>query len=191
LSIPIASDDIINHTCSVDVRNQAQGSARSILIVDDDALILGIGCRAIRQIGFEVYSAGNMLGALNYLTSNKSIGLVISDVQMPQGSGLDLYDRMKMDKRWSAIPFALMTGGSLSNLPGGVFVLPKPFRPLQNCCVVIAHLGGQCPAPSPQGAMILGRVHSSLGLETADGNGRQASCCRLASCDTFLRAAIA
>ncbi len=168
----------------MDAQYDPQTSKKSVLIVDDDPSILGIACRAVRKMGFEVCSAGTMLEALNCLTSDERIGLVISDVQMPKGSGLDLFNAMKCDNRWCSIPFALMTGGPLVDLPAGVFVLPKPFRALQICCIVIANLGGPCPAPHRQGDVPV-RPHTRLVLDSQSIGGEQFPC-RPQSCEVFL-----
>ena len=117
----------------------------SVLLVDDDPHILKVGCKAIRQIGFEAREASSLSEAVEVLTSHRRISLVISDVQMPGGSGVELLSKMEGDSDWSSIPIALMTGGPLSDLPAGVLVLVKPFRPLQLQCVVVANLGGKCP----------------------------------------------
>jgi len=118
---------------------------RSVLLVDDDHFIRNIGSLAVRQIGFDVYEASNVSEAVDVLTSHGRISLVISDVQMPGGSGVELLMRMKQDKSWRSIPIALMTGGPLENLPEGVLVLAKPFQHSQIQCLVVANLGGRCP----------------------------------------------
>ena len=125
-------------------RVQLNAGKRSVLVVDDDHFIREIGCLAVRLIGFEAREASSLTEAVNVLTSGR-ISLVISDVQMPGGSGVELLNRMKQDETWSSIPFALMTGGPLENLPVGVLVLRKPFVTLQVQCVVVASLGGMCP----------------------------------------------
>jgi CheY-like chemotaxis protein len=126
-------------------RVQLGAGKHSVLLVDDDHFIREIGCLAVRQIGVEAFEASSLTEAVNVLTSHGRISLVISDVQMPGGSGVELLNRMKQDETWSSIPFALMTGGPLSDLPVGVLVLRKPFVTLQVQCVVVANLGGMCP----------------------------------------------
>lgn len=147
----------------------AESSKKSVLIVDDDPHILKIGCRTIRRMGFDALEASNLTEAVSILTSHVRINLVISDVQMPGGSGVELLDRMKQHDSWHSIPVALMTGGSLSNLPEGVLVLVKPFGNQQFRCVLIANLGGTCP----KGAL---------------GSLDQLGACSPTHCDIFLSA---
>ena len=116
----------------------AEATKKSVLIVDDDPHILKMGCRTIRKMGFDAFEASNLTEAVNVLTSHVRIGLVISDVQMPGGSGVELLNRMKQDEHWPSIPVVLMTGGPLCNLPDGVIVLAKPFGSLQFRCVLAA-----------------------------------------------------
>ena len=123
----------------------ANAGKRSVLLVDDDQFIRNIGSLAVRQIGFDVCEASSLSEAVNILKAHGRISLVISDVQMPGGSGVELLTRMKQDKSWCSIPIALMTGGPIENLPAGVIVLAKPFQRSQIQCVVVANLGGMCP----------------------------------------------
>ena len=70
-------------------RVQLNAGKRSVLVVDDDHFIREIGCLAVRLIGFEAREASSLTEAVNVLTSGR-ISLVISDVQMPGGSGVEL-----------------------------------------------------------------------------------------------------
>ena len=140
------------------------------MIVDDDPHILKMVRRTICKMGFDALEAGSVTEAVDVLTNHGRISLVISDIQMPGGSGVDLFNRMKSDRNWASIPIVLMTGCPLPNLPAEVLILAKPFGNLQFRCVLVAHLGGACPKATQDG------VHNQLGA------------CRPASCNIFLGA---
>jgi DNA-binding NtrC family response regulator len=104
----------------VDNRGLAGEGKGSVLLVDDDPHILRVGLIAVRRIGFDALEASSLTEAVDVLTNHGRIGLVISDIQMPGGSGVDLFNRMKSVRNWASIPVAFMTGYTLSDLPAGV-----------------------------------------------------------------------
>lgn len=118
---------------------------KSVLVVDDDAVVLSFTARAIGRLGLEVIRVASALEAMQALEANTQICLVVSDVQMPQMSGVELHNAMCKDLRWRSIPRILMTGGEVDNLPPDVLVLRKPFSVSQIRCMVVALLGGTCP----------------------------------------------
>lgn len=64
-----------------------------------------------REIGFEKFQeAGDGAKAWEIINSSQPpIGLVISDWNMPNATGLDLLKRMRSDQRFSKTPFILVT----------------------------------------------------------------------------------
>jgi DNA-binding response OmpR family regulator len=65
-----------------------------ILIVDDDAIILETVVRNLRADGYDVFSASDGVKALDMLET-KQFDLVISDIMMPNLSGLGLLNILK------------------------------------------------------------------------------------------------
>lgn len=74
------------------------------LIVDDDSDLLDIFSFYLEEVGYEVQKASGGEEAWRLIQENQ-FHLVISDQQMPLGSGLELLDRMKRAK--PELPFAL------------------------------------------------------------------------------------
>ena len=105
----------------------------TILIVDDEAHILRITSMWLRRHGYEIFEATNGAEALELL-EHQSIDLVITDMNMPVLSGLDLVRTVRTE-RGSDVPFVLLTArcdqeqlaGELSQY--GVRIYPKPFVP--------------------------------------------------------------
>jgi two-component system, chemotaxis family, chemotaxis protein CheY len=82
-----------------------------VLIVDDSAAIRKILQRVLRKtrmvIG-EIHEAGNGQEALESLKT-RSVGLVLSDINMPKMDGLQLLAAMKDSPEWRLIPVVMIT----------------------------------------------------------------------------------
>jgi len=66
-----------------------------ILLVDDEQDILSMLEVVLRAKKYIVHSSMSISEALNILEQNKDISLVISDIQMPGGTGLDLLKKIR------------------------------------------------------------------------------------------------
>jgi len=83
----------------------------NVLVVDDSAAIRKILQRVLRQTGMiigEIYEAGDGLEALEVLKT-KSVGLVLSDINMPKMDGLQLLAAIKNAPAWREIPVVIVT----------------------------------------------------------------------------------
>jgi DNA-binding NtrC family response regulator len=79
---------------------------KSILIVDDDHSMAKSLTDILRVKGYEAFIAYSGAEALNIVSEN-NIGLIITDVRMPDMNGVDLFRIVK--KNHSDIPTILMT----------------------------------------------------------------------------------
>ena len=101
-----------------------------VWIVDDDQSIRWVLERALEKEGFAV-RAFSSAGAVYDAMETASPGVVISDIRMPGGSGLELLERLR--QRTPTLPVIIMTAYSdldsaVSAFQGGAFdYLPKPF----------------------------------------------------------------
>jgi two-component system chemotaxis response regulator CheY len=82
-----------------------------VLIVDDSAAIRKILQRVLRQtevpIG-TVYEAGDGVEALETLR-RQTIGLVLSDINMPNMDGLEFLTKMRAEEVWKSIPVLMVS----------------------------------------------------------------------------------
>jgi two-component system, chemotaxis family, chemotaxis protein CheY len=64
-----------------------------------------------REIGFtDISDAGNVADAWQSISSAAPLyGLVISDWNMPNATGLDLLKRVRADSRFTKLPFVMVT----------------------------------------------------------------------------------
>jgi signal transduction histidine kinase/ActR/RegA family two-component response regulator len=89
------------------------GSSRTVLLIDDEEVVLDVGVRMLQHFGYTVLSAGNGHEALQMYTENKEkIDLVILDMVMPDMGGRVVYDRLKQFN--SEVKVLLSSGYSLS-----------------------------------------------------------------------------
>ncbi len=94
----------------------------NILVVDDEEGILDVTEGYFQRLGYEVYTAGNGIEALEILNS-VTIGCVFTDINMPKMDGLKLAAELK--KKDNTLPVVIMTGypsldNSIQTLKNGV-----------------------------------------------------------------------
>jgi two-component system chemotaxis response regulator CheY len=82
-----------------------------VLIVDDSAAIRKILQRVLRQTEIPigtVYEAGDGVEALETLR-RQTIGLVLSDINMPNMDGLEFLTKMRAEPVWNGIPVLMVS----------------------------------------------------------------------------------
>ncbi|HET6788961.1 MAG TPA: response regulator, partial [Aquabacterium sp.] len=103
---------------------------KPIWIVDDDQSIRFVLEKALAREDLPVRSFTNPRDVLAALDDDEP-QVLVSDIRMPGGSGLDLLTKVK--ERWPGLPVIIMTAYSdldsaVSSFQGGAFeYLPKPF----------------------------------------------------------------
>lgn len=108
-----------------------------VLIVDDMMTMRKIVAKACKEIGFsDLVEAADGQKAWEALQSTSpDIGLVISDWNMPNCTGIDLLRRVRADGRFKNLPFILLTAESEGHqvaeaVKAGVDnYIVKPFTP--------------------------------------------------------------
>ncbi len=104
-------------------------SPRPILLVEDDPLVRGMLEYMLAELGYGVRSVAGRADALAFLAQS-DCALVITDQQLPDGTGLDLLDAVQ--HLHPAPPVILLSGSLDLDLPGrslaqgAVEFLPKP-----------------------------------------------------------------
>jgi two-component system chemotaxis response regulator CheY len=106
-----------------------------VLIVDDSAAIRKILQRVLRQIEFpirHVFEAGDGAQALEVLRTH-TVGLILSDINMPNMDGLQLLNAVKGNPAWRQVPIIMITteGGQAKVMEaverGAAGYVRKPF----------------------------------------------------------------
>lgn len=108
-----------------------------ILIVDDMSTMRKLIAKCVKDLGFTSFEeAGDGLLAWTALeTANPPIGLIISDWNMPNCSGLDLLKKIRASDKYKNLPFLMVTAEAeqhqvVEAIKAGVSnYIVKPFTP--------------------------------------------------------------
>lgn len=107
--------------------------AAAVLVVDDEPAIGVIMTRVLR--GYDVTSVTSAKAALDLIDSGAAFHVILSDLMMPEMSGMDLYQELlARDTRW-AERMVFITGGAFTPAAGEFLErvpnerLDKPFEP--------------------------------------------------------------
>lgn len=129
LWFPVAEKSPVATTVNeVSVRTAAISRKLTILVVDDDLLVLTNMAAMLEDLGHTVHEASSAREALSVLGRESAIELVLTDQAMPQMTGAELIGEIK--SRWPKLPVILATG--FAELPPGIdplqqITLAKPF----------------------------------------------------------------
>lgn len=111
----------------------------NVLIVDDSAAIRKILQRVLNQANVpisQVFEAGDGCEALNVLRAQR-VGLILSDINMPNMDGLQFLSSVRAEEEWKNIPVVMITTeGSHARVMEAVQLgasgyVRKPFTPDQ------------------------------------------------------------
>lgn len=83
---------------------------QQILLVDDEEDALVELAESLENEGFECYTATSVTFALQELTLHPDIALVITDLRMPEESGISLIKRLREHTDRSHLPVIVMSG---------------------------------------------------------------------------------
>jgi CheY-like chemotaxis protein len=108
---------------------------KKILVVEDFGSIRTFVCETLNRKGYETIGAANSKEALTLLANAKGeINLVLTDYNMPDGTGYDLLKKIKGSVDTSAIPVIFLTTESspdkmkLAKEAGLTAWVKKPYR---------------------------------------------------------------
>jgi two-component system, cell cycle sensor histidine kinase and response regulator CckA len=108
------------------------GSSSTILVVDDEPAVLNLAKLILETAGYAVLAAGNGRQALAFVENqNYSIDLLLTDINMPGISGLELACRVSEIR--PHLPVMFMTG-SRADSPG--IELLRREGPFSDCDVI-------------------------------------------------------
>ena len=94
------------------------------LVVDDEPLIRILLRDALEDLGLEVHEAADGKSGLATLLSDSSIGLVVTDIAMPDMDGLTMLAHARKYRR----DFMALTTSGHAEAPSGEAFLRKPYR---------------------------------------------------------------
>lgn len=117
-----------------------------VLVAEDDPALRNVIRFNLQQAGFEVIAARNGAEAWDQL-QKQSADMVVTDMQMPLMSGLELLKKLRADPRYAQLPAMMLTAKGyeldfeqLRAELGIVEVMKKPFSPKQLARAVAQHV---------------------------------------------------
>lgn len=124
----------LHHLFSEEAESFDQDGEFTILIVDDDYVNLHSLVNILSTEKYSVIAATNGIQALDIISKNKKIDLVILDIMMPQLSGYEVCKRIRENYSMYDLPVLMLTA---QNNPEAILTgfesgandfLPKPFE---------------------------------------------------------------
>ena len=93
LILPASSKKIVKEKM---LQKEIVKGTETILLVDDEDMIIDVGCDILKKLGYEVLTTKSGKEAIEiYRIKQKQIDLVILDMVMPEMDGGDTYDRLR------------------------------------------------------------------------------------------------
>lgn len=117
-----------------------------VLVLEDDALQLELLIDHLHSLGIVAVSVMTIAGAREQLNQHK-FDLAILDIQLPDGSGLELCESMADDARYCSLPTIVLSSMSQNNMvrrsraAGARFFISKPYDPNVLLTVIERALG--------------------------------------------------
>jgi DNA-binding response OmpR family regulator len=150
-----------------------------LLLVDDDQRLADMLQGYLGAAGYRVQVAPSLAVARQLLGATTGIpDLVVLDLMLPDGDGLDLTRELRGDARLRRLPLLMLTarGEPMDRIVGLELgaddYLPKPFEPRELLARVKALLRRAAPDPGGDDVLSFGRLEIDLGARQArlDGN---------------------
>jgi CheY-like chemotaxis protein len=113
-----------------------------VLIVEDDPRVRSLGELVLRHAGYSVITAAGPIDALEAVRSQSDIGVIVTDVVMPEMNGFDLADQVHLLA--PHIRMVFMSGFTNDDFKLSVETpfVAKPFTPQSLALGVQRALGG-------------------------------------------------
>lgn len=108
-------DPSITHSIKTKVSERSMEAlfGKVVLITDDDVRnIFSIG-KILEQAGMKVFSATNGREALQKLTTNPTMDLVLLDMMMPEMDGYETVTHIRNQSQWNKLPVIAITANAL------------------------------------------------------------------------------
>ncbi len=110
-----------------------EGPRSSVLVVDDEVLILSTTRKVLESAGFDVTTAQSGQAAVDSAL-REAPDVILLDIMMPAMDGWETLRRLRAEPRTASIPVIVFTarehvrGGRLARDLGAVDYVPKPFQ---------------------------------------------------------------
>jgi DNA-binding response OmpR family regulator len=93
-----------------------------IVVADDDRVVVTLVTEFLRKKGFTVFPAFDSMQAMLGARQHKPKVLIL-DIAMPGGSGMDVLKKLKMSNQTTQIPIIILTGSTDATMRDGALDL--------------------------------------------------------------------
>lgn len=137
------------------------GQRSLILVVEDEADIADLLAFNLRKAGYEVVTAATLHDGMA-LSRNERLALVLLDLMLPDGSGVELCKNLRINESTSRLPVLMLTAmGAEDDIVAGFEAgaddyVTKPFRMRELLARVEALLKRAAPLPAGRGKVGIG-----------------------------------
>jgi len=106
----------------------------NIIVADDDKVLSQMICGILRENGHKPSAAFDAMQVMMF-AMRQSPDLVLLDISMPGGTGLDVLRKLKTNSKTANVPVIIITGSTDQKLPDEVLklgaskFLSKPIDP--------------------------------------------------------------
>lgn len=107
-----------------------------ILIADDDRVVAGLVAAVVREMGHTPMHAYDVMQTMMFAMKPPAPNLIVLDINMPGGTGLDALRKLKQSAKTGQIPVVVLSGSIDQSLPtkvrdlGAAVFLTKPIDPV-------------------------------------------------------------
>jgi two-component system chemotaxis response regulator CheY len=88
---------------------EANDMSKKIIVVDDSSVLRKELFLVLSSAGYEVVEATNGLHGLQRLDENPDALMVLSDINMPEMSGIEMLTRIKTNPKYASLPVVMVT----------------------------------------------------------------------------------
>jgi CheY-like chemotaxis protein len=125
----ILPEDTLNFVQTEAHSQPAEIEQPHILLVDDDDMLRTIIRLGLEKLGYAVSSADSGKSALETAAQNQDIQLLLTDVLMPEMSGVELAEKLRKTHPRLEVLYVSGHLRTTMDLPGdAIHFLQKPFR---------------------------------------------------------------
>lgn len=105
-----------------------------ILVIDDEPAVTMVIERAALGWGYHITAARSLEQGRQILEASPDIVLLLLDIKLPDGSGLDFLESLRRDPATSSLPVIILTGAGYDDPMAraeslGAQYVMKPFSP--------------------------------------------------------------
>jgi CheY-like chemotaxis protein len=103
-------------------------SGKSVLLVEDDAIVRGAMQMVLEWEGYQVTCAGDGQEALDILQSSQPPSVILLDLMLPVLDGWQFREALKADPELAAIPVVVVSALDAAHAPEAAGHVQKPFQ---------------------------------------------------------------